>query len=166
MISFRSPDSWKKTALRIHAEPARKAPTLMHRPARPHARIELDLPERALVASDILLQQSQQCLGLLRTQIDPLKIADFDLGFRLLLQRTENQKEVPNIDAHLHAVRVAFPVVWIAHQLQIRLRWNAHSTAVYRVLRWKGKASPGKSDASLLPAANPQETWSESMTKT
>src|ERR1035438_1652378 len=45
---------------------------LVHRPLRPHARIELDLSKGALVARDVLLQKSQQRLGLLRAQIDPL----------------------------------------------------------------------------------------------
>src|SRR5579863_4684265 len=102
-------------------------PTLMHRPARPHARIELDLSKCAFVAGDVLLQKSKQCLGLLRTQINALKIADFYLRFGLLLQGSEHEEEVPYVDPHLNTVRVVFPVVGAAYQLYIRLCWIAHS---------------------------------------
>src|ERR1700751_3195916 len=35
-----------------------------------HARIKLDFAKRPFVASNVLLQQSEQCFGLLRAQID------------------------------------------------------------------------------------------------
>src|SRR3984893_7729186 len=84
---------------------------LAHWPARRHPRIQLDLAESIFVARDVLLQQSEQCLGLLRTQIDPLKIPNLHLGFALLLQSAEDQEKVPDVHTHLHAVGVAFAVV-------------------------------------------------------
>ncbi len=82
----------------------------MHRPSRSHPRIELDLAKRAFVARHILLQKSQQSLGLLRAQVNSLKIADLNVGLALLLQGAEDKKKVPYIDPHLYAVRVVLPV--------------------------------------------------------
>ena len=85
----------------------------MYRPSRSHPRIELDLAKRAFVARYILLQKSQQSLGLLRAQVDSLKITDLNVCLALLLQRAEDKKKVPYIDPHLHAVRIALAVVRI-----------------------------------------------------
>src|SRR5271169_7116334 len=82
-----------------------------------HARIQLDLAEGGLVVRQVLLQDGVQRLGLLRAQIDALKIADFDLGFVLLLQGAEHQEEVPDIDPHLNAVGVVLAVVGGVRQL-------------------------------------------------
>src|SRR5437016_14537959 len=83
--------------------------TLVHRPGR-HTWIELDFPEGAFVAGNILLQQPQQRLRLLRAQINPLEIADLDLRFTLLLQRAENEEKVPDVHPHRHAVRIILSV--------------------------------------------------------
>jgi hypothetical protein len=39
-----------------------------------------------------------------------LEIADLDLRFTLLLQRAENEEKVPDVYAHLHAVRIILAV--------------------------------------------------------
>jgi hypothetical protein len=83
----------------------------MHRPGRIHARIEFDLAKRAFVSGNILLQEAKQRLGLLRTQVDALKILDFNLALALLLKRSENQEEIPDVDSHLHAVGVGFAII-------------------------------------------------------
>jgi len=83
---------------------------LVHWPGRCHSRIQLYLSKGAFVAGDILLQQSQQRLRLLRAQINPLEISDFDLRLSLLLQRAEDEEEVPYVHAHLHAVRIILAV--------------------------------------------------------
>src|SRR5260370_24866369 len=109
---------------------ARLAMTLVHWPTRRHPRIQLDLAESIFVARDVLLQQSEQCLGLLRAQIDPLKISNLHLRFALLLQGAEDQKEVPDVHTHLHAVGVAFAVVRRICQFDIGLCWKGHKLAV------------------------------------
>jgi hypothetical protein len=86
------------------------APKLMHWSLRAHAWVELDFSEGALVTGHILLQKSQQRLSLLRAEVNALEVLDLDMALGLLLQRAENQKEVPDIDPHLHAVGVAFAV--------------------------------------------------------
>jgi len=67
--------------------------TLMNLPSRSHARVEFYFPEGGFVAVDILLQQSEQGLGLLRAQVDALKIADLDLSFALLLNGAKDKEK-------------------------------------------------------------------------
>src|SRR5450755_3444360 len=88
---------------------------LMHRPLWTHTRIKLDLSEGALVASHILLQKSQQRLSLLWAQIDAFEILNLHMRLGLLLKCAENQKEVPDIHAHLHAVGVILAIVGTVH---------------------------------------------------
>ncbi len=95
-----------------------------------HARVKFDFAEGGFVAVDVLLQQSEQRLGLLRTQVDALKITDLDLSFTLLLNGAKNEEKVPDIHSHLHAVGIGFPVIGSIGQLDIGLRRNAHSQAV------------------------------------
>src|SRR5580698_3868009 len=85
--------------------------SLMYRSLRPHARVELDLAEGALVAGDILLQEAEQRLRLLRAQVDALKVLDFDLLLGLLLQGSEDEEKIPDVDPHLHAVGVVLAIV-------------------------------------------------------
>src|ERR1017187_8544470 len=93
---------------------------------RAHPRIEFDLPEGGLVAVDILLQQSEQSLGLLRAEVNALKVADLDLTLTLLLHGAKNEEEIPYIHSHLHAVGIGFPVVGGIGQLDIGLWRSAH----------------------------------------
>src|SRR5438309_4211578 len=99
---------------------------LIHRTSRSHPRIQLDLTECALVPADILLQQSQQRFRLLWTQINSLEILDLDLSFALLLQRAENQKEIPDVDPHLHAIGIVLAICGVVYQFDVRLAWKAH----------------------------------------
>src|SRR5216684_6152751 len=103
---------------------------LVHRTGRTHTRIKLDFAERALVARDVLLQESEQSLCLLGTQIDPLEVADLDLGLSLLLQSAEDEKEIPDVHAHLHAIGIVLFIVGRIVQLDVRLCRNAHRLAV------------------------------------
>src|ERR1700739_2425491 len=82
----------------------------VHRPLRRHARIQFDLAKGAFVPGYILLQEAEQRLGLLRAQIDSLKVTDVDLGLCLLLQRAEDQEKIPYVDAHLHAVGIILAI--------------------------------------------------------
>ena len=102
----------------------------MHRALRSHPRIEFDLAEGGFVTGDILLKQTQQRLGLLRTEINALKIADFDLGLSLLLQCPENQEKVPYIYPHLHAVCVVLTIIGVVGQLYVWLWRISHKAKV------------------------------------
>ncbi len=82
----------------------------MHRALGSHARVQFDLTECRFVAGDVLLQKAEQGFGLLRAQIDALKIADFHVSLGLLLQCAEDEKKVPDIDAHLHAIGITLAV--------------------------------------------------------
>src|SRR5260370_40272961 len=100
------------------------------RTGRTHARIKLDFAERALVTGDVLLQESEQSLCLLGTQIYPLEVADLDLGLSLLLQSAEDEKEIPDVHAHLHAIGIVLFIVGRIVKLDVRLGRNAHRLAV------------------------------------
>src|SRR5579864_2938716 len=104
--------------------------SLMYRARRRHSGIQFDLAEGALIARDILLQNRHQRLGLLRAQVDALKVSDFHLSFALLLQSTENQKEIPDIHSYLDAVGVALAIVRCVHQPDVGLRWIVHTNSV------------------------------------
>jgi hypothetical protein len=106
------------------------ARALMYLPPRTHPRIEFNFSKGAFVAAHVLLQQPEQGLGLLRAQVDALKVADLDLRFGLLLQCAKCEKEIPDVDPHLHAVRVGFPVFGRIDKLYIRLWRKAHRKAV------------------------------------
>src|SRR5689334_3867600 len=70
-------------------------------------RIEFDFAKRIFVVDQILLKNGEQRLGLLRTEIDALKVADVDAGLVLLLKSPEDKEEVPDVHTNLHAVGVA-----------------------------------------------------------
>jgi len=93
---------------------------------RHHARIEFDFAEGVFVSSDVLLQHAEQGLGLLGTEVDSLKILDFDLRLALLEQSAENEEEIPDVDADLHAVGVVLAVVGSVGQLDGGLGWICH----------------------------------------
>src|SRR5450432_424656 len=99
---------------------------LVHRALLPHAGVEFDLAEGALVSADVLLQQAEERLGLLRAEIDALEVLDLDLSFGLLLQGAEDEEEVPDVHTHLHAVGVILAILGSVHELQIGLRWIVH----------------------------------------
>src|SRR5439155_6744369 len=95
--------------------------------ARGHSWIKLDFTERAFVAHHVLLQYRQQRLGLLRAEIDALKVMHFYLGLTLLLQSSEHQKKIPHIHSYLHAISVRLAVLRAVHQLCVGLHWFVHS---------------------------------------
>ena len=106
---------------------------LMYGPRRSHARVKLDFTERSFVARHILLKQTQQRLRLLRTEINSLEIADLHVRLALLLQRAKDKKKVPDIDPHLHAVRVVLAIVRIVRQFHIRLHRIVHGRKCTRL---------------------------------
>src|SRR5579871_3180408 len=90
--------SWRDQWLRFSPERALVNLALLRR----DIGIKLDFAERAFILAHILLQDGQQCFGLLRTQIDALKILHFDLLRRHRLQAAKNQQKVPYADANLY----------------------------------------------------------------
>ncbi len=99
---------------------------------RAYPRIELDLTEGCLVPGNVLLKQSEQRFRLLRAEIDPLKIANLDLRFGLLLQGAEGEEKIPNVHAHLDAIRVILAIARVVGQLDVRLVGNCHTVKVYQ----------------------------------
>src|SRR5438094_4468854 len=93
--------------------------TLLHLALSHHARVELDLPKRAFIASDILLQNRHERLGLLWTEINSVKITHLDLRLALLLPCTEDQEKIPDIHAHLHAGRIALAILVCVNALDV-----------------------------------------------
>jgi hypothetical protein len=98
----------------------------MYRSGRSHPRIKFDFSERALVVADVLLQNRHQRFGLLRAEIDALKVMDFDLGLALLLHGPKDEEKIPDVDSDLNAIGIAFAIVGIIHQLNIGLRRVGH----------------------------------------
>src|SRR5208282_953879 len=90
------------------------------------ARVKFDLAERSLVVRHVLLQERHERLGLLRTEIDPLKVSQFHLRLRTLLHGAENEEEIPDIHADLHAVGVGIAVLGGLYEFHIRLVRGMH----------------------------------------
>ncbi len=103
---------------------------LVDRAGSHHTWIKLDFAKRALISGNILLQDRRQGLGLLRAQVDSLKIIDLHLGFALLLQDPEYEEEIPDIHPHLHAVGVVFAVFAGIDEFDIWLGWVRHRKSV------------------------------------
>jgi hypothetical protein len=80
-------------------------------------RLELDLAEGRLVLRDILLENVEERLGLLRTDVDTLKIMNLNVVGGRLINFAERQKEIPQVDPHLNAIGVIFAIVRGLHQL-------------------------------------------------
>ena len=68
-------------------------------------------PKAGFVLLDVLIEHIRQSLGLLRAEEHALKIVDRDAVGSGLIDGAEHQKEVPQADAHLHAVGVAFAII-------------------------------------------------------
>jgi hypothetical protein len=86
---------------------------LVERTLRGRARngLERDAAEGLLILRQVLAEYVEERLGLLGTEIDPLKATDGDLVGRVLMCGAEGEEEIPDAGAYLHAVRVAFAVV-------------------------------------------------------
>jgi hypothetical protein len=128
----------------------------VHRAGGHHARIKLDLTERAFVAGHVLLQDARQRLGLLRTQINALEIVDFYLGLTLLLQCAEDQEEIPDVDSYLHAVGIGLAIVGGVVQFDVGLNWVRHRKVSVAGLRQGNNAAreDHQYNRDLPPTAN------------
>ena len=74
-------------------------------------RLQVERAEGLLVLGQILPQHIPQGLGLLRAEKDGLMVADGDLVGAFAGGQAEDQLEVPDADANLHAVGVGLAVV-------------------------------------------------------
>jgi hypothetical protein len=117
----------------------------MNRAGRIRARVQLDFAEGTFVARYILLKKSKQGLGLLRAEINALKISNLYLSFALLLQGPKDHEEIPDIHSHLHAIGVGFAVVRSTAELDVRLWRNAHGRKCNDFQARKGSRSTQKS---------------------
>src|SRR5579864_4707651 len=93
-------------------------------------RFQPDLAESGLVLVDVLLQHVQKRFGLLRADVDALKVLDGDVIGSSLVHTAEQKEEIPQVYAHLHAVRVAFTVIGRAIELDFGSRRLRHSFSV------------------------------------
>ena len=86
---------------------------LVERTLRGRARngLERDAAEGLLILRQVLAEHVEERLGLLGTEVDPLKATDGDLVGRVLMCGAEGEEEIPDAGAYLHAVGVAFAVV-------------------------------------------------------
>src|SRR5688572_33169977 len=80
-------------------------------------RLQPDFAEGRLVLRDVLLHHVQKRLRLLRTEIHARKILDRYSVRGALAQRAEQQKEIPEVYAHLDAVCIVLAVVRGVHDL-------------------------------------------------
>jgi len=83
--------------------------------------LKLDLTERGLVVGYVLLQERHQRLGLLRAEINSLKISQFYLRFRALLHGPEDEEKIPDVYTDLHTIGVSLAVIFGLNELYIRL---------------------------------------------
>lgn len=74
-------------------------------------RLKRNGAEGLLILGEVLAEHIEECLGLLRAQIDALEAADGDLIGRVLVGGAEGEEEIPDAGAHLHAVGVALAIV-------------------------------------------------------
>lgn len=84
----------------------------MDRPLRKihRLRLQVQLPKRLLVLRHVLPQHVPQRLCLLRAQKDRALVLDRHLVRRVAGSSTEDQLEIPDTDANLHAVRVSLAI--------------------------------------------------------
>src|SRR6476660_1325413 len=94
------------------------------------AGIELDFAERAFILAHVLLQDGQQRLGLLRAEIDSLKILHLDFLRCDRLQASKEQQNVPYAHADLYGVGVAVTVGGRINQADVGLLGNRHGIAL------------------------------------
>src|ERR1035438_10461426 len=88
-------------------------------------RLQLDFSEGGLVLRDILRQDVQERLGLLRAQVNTLEVVDQHVLGRGLVHRSEHQEEVPEVDAYLDAIGIALAVIGRVHQDRKSTRLNS-----------------------------------------
>ena len=75
------------------------------------ARLQTDFSERAFILADVLLQDVEERLGLLRADVHALEILDVNVVRSGLVDVAEHEEEIPEVNPNLNAVGVAFAVI-------------------------------------------------------
>src|SRR5260221_14119295 len=114
---------------------------LVHRAGCGDTRIKFDLAKGAFVVGHVLVQNGRQRLGLLWTEANPLKISHLYLIVGLLLHGCEDQKKIPNVDPHLHAVVIGLAIFGGINYGEIRLAGTNHKK--HSLARMRGEGNPG-----------------------
>ena len=99
-------------------------------------RLESDFAESLLVLCDVLIENIEKRLGLLRADVDPLSILDRHLVGALLMNESEGEEKIPHAHANLHTVGVVLTVVLRLLNLDSGLRM----TGMHSVFQGKAMA--------------------------
>ena len=96
-------------------------------------RFQPDLAECSLILLQILLQQIEEGLCLLWTQIDALKVLNGNRLRRGLVNDAKEQEEVPKAHTHLNTVGITLAIVGGVRELESgrRLAWS-HFSSIHR----------------------------------
>src|SRR5208282_3577303 len=109
-------------------------PALLNLTGSGGVRLKFNLAEGCFVLRDILMQDVEQRLGLLRAQIDALKVLNVHGVGSGLADGAEHEKEIPKVDSDLHAVGVTFAIIGAVTELDLgRLRGRHNSSILARV---------------------------------
>src|SRR6185437_1269697 len=97
--------------------------------------LQINSPEGLLILRQVLSQQIPESLGLLRTDIDSLKVSQDDFVGGILAGGAKHQHKVPYTGPYLNAVGIAVAIVLRLNDVDIwrRIRGLAHATRVSRV---------------------------------
>src|SRR5262249_26894361 len=85
---------------------------------------------------------------------DALEIAQFDLRFCLLLQRSEDQEKVPHAHSDLHAIGIMLAVVRAVYHLDVGRSWVRHKKTQCSA------NEAGTSEAAKLCSPGDLQSWS------
>src|SRR5580704_13990498 len=109
-------------------------PALLNLTGSGGVRLKFNLAEGRFVLRDILMQNVEQSFGLLRAQIDALKVLNvYGVGSGLA-DGAEHEEEIPKVDSDLHAVGVTIAIIGAVTQLDLgRLRGRHNSSILARV---------------------------------
>jgi len=85
-------------------------------------RLQGDLAKGLLILRDVLSEDVPKRLGLLRAEVDALRVLDGHGFGCILMHESKGQEEIPYAHTHLHAVGVVFAVIGRLRQVDFGLR--------------------------------------------
>ena len=89
--------------------------------------LDVNVAEGRFVLGDVLLENVEEGLGLLRAKVDALEVVDVDKVRRVLGDETEHEEKVPEIGANLDGVGIAFAVVGAVDQVNFGSGIGVHN---------------------------------------